>query len=126
MTTMSTRREPEDNDLPGAVVDSDDHNRDSRRKEESGKSQWELGMEFNRRKTGLYLYALGFRDSGINRDPARVPRFRVQVLWRELFRSITFPFVYIQEYIFDVPNIMYPISEETIPENVSFAYETSH
>jgi len=80
MTTMSTRREPEDNDLPGAVVDSDDHNRDSRRrKEESGKSQWELGMEFNRRKTGLYLYGLGFRDSGINRDPARVPRFRVQV-----------------------------------------------
>ena len=60
MTTMSTRREPEDNDLPGAVVDSDDHNRDSRRrKEESGKSQWELGMEFNRRKTGLYLYGLG-------------------------------------------------------------------
>jgi hypothetical protein len=80
MTTMSTRREPEDNNLPGAVVDSDDHNRDSRRrKEESGKSQWELGMEFNRRKTGLYLYGLGFRDSGINRDPACVPRFRVQV-----------------------------------------------
>jgi len=45
MITMSTRREPEDNDLPGVVVDSDDHNRNSRRRKEESGTRGDIGIE---------------------------------------------------------------------------------
>jgi len=43
--TMSTRREPEDNDLPGVAVDSDDNNRNSRRRKEESGTRGDIGIE---------------------------------------------------------------------------------